>query len=63
MPSLIDATARQVIGWLGTGEVGHGDVLDALEARIAAVEGRVVWLKTYPLCEAARSRGRPAAAG
>jgi amidase len=61
MGSLIDATARQVVSWLGTGEVGHNEVLDALEARIAAVDGRVNALPT--LCfERARAHAAEIAA-
>ncbi len=44
--SLINSTAREVVGWLEKGEVGHDEVLDALEARIAEVDGRVNALPT-----------------
>ncbi len=62
--ALIHETARQVIDRLNKGEVSHGDVLDALEARVAAVDGKVNALPT--LCfdrareKAAAIAGMPA---
>jgi amidase len=49
MPShseLVKANAVTVVGLLGRGEVTPHDLLDALEARIAAVDGRVNALPT-----------------
>jgi amidase len=44
--ALIYETARQVIDRLNRGEVSHGEVLEALEARVEAVDGRVNALPT-----------------
>ncbi len=59
--SLINATARQVAGWLNSGEVGHMEVLDALEARIAAVDGKVNALPTLCFDRARRHAAEIAA--
>lgn len=59
--SLIDSTAREVIDLLGRGEVSHSEVLDALEARIAAVDGRVNALPTLCFDRARRVAERIAA--
>lgn len=59
--SLIRKTARQVIAMLDAGEVSHGEVLDALEARVAEVDGKVNALPT--LCfDRARARAAEIAA-
>ena len=53
--TLFRMTARAVIDMLNRGEIGHADLLDALEARIAAVDGPVNALPT--LCfDRARDR-------
>jgi len=65
MHDLIRLTARQVLARLNAGDIGHGEVLDALEARVAAVDGPLNALPT--LCfdrardHAARIAARPAA--
>ncbi len=59
--SLIHATARQVAGWLDSGEVGHLEVLDALEARIAKVDGQVNALPTLCFDRARRHAAEIAA--
>jgi amidase len=46
MHDLIRLTARQVLAYLNAGDIGHGEVLDALEARVAAVDGAVNALPT-----------------
>ena len=52
---LINKTARDVVGMLQSGEITPGDCLDALEARVAAVDGQVNALPT--LCfDRARER-------
>src|SRR5699024_1561389 len=53
--ALIKGTARQVLDRSNRGEVTHGDVLEALEARIDAVDGRVNALPTLCL-DRARER-------
>lgn len=59
--SIIKSTARAVVGLLARGEIGHDELLDALEARIAEVDGRVNALPT--LCfDRARDRARALAA-
>ena len=56
-----NAPRSQVVGWLESGEIGHREVLDLLEARIAEVAGRVNALPV--LCfERARRHGRSAGA-
>lgn len=44
--ALIHETARQVIDRLNSGEISHGEVLEALEARIEAVDGKINALPT-----------------
>jgi amidase len=46
MDELIRATAREMVGRLNAGEVSHAEVLDALEARVGAVDGAVNALPT-----------------
>ena len=46
MNDLIQMTARQVLGHLNAGDFTHADLLDALEARVAAVDGQVNALPT-----------------
>jgi amidase len=46
MNDLIQMTARQVLGHLNAGDLTHADLLDALEARVAAVDGQVNALPT-----------------
>lgn len=43
---LISKTAREVLALLDNGELGHGEMLDVLEARITAVDGQVNALPT-----------------
>ncbi|MEM9044759.1 MAG: amidase family protein [Pseudomonadota bacterium] len=43
---LIRKTARDVLGLLATGEISHGEVLDALEARVSAVDDKINALPT-----------------
>ncbi|MEM8840880.1 MAG: amidase family protein [Pseudomonadota bacterium] len=58
---LISKTAREVLALLNTGEVSHDEVLDQLEARIAAVDGQINALPT--LCfDRARAHAREIAA-
>ncbi len=52
---LITKTAIEVVGLLRTGEVSSLDLLDALEQRIAAVDGAVGALPT-PCIDRARDR-------
>ncbi len=53
--SLINKNAREVLALLDTGEVTPGDLLDALEARVADVDGQINALPT--LCfDRARDR-------
>jgi len=65
MHELIRMTAREVLARLNAGEVSHSEVLDALEARVGAVDGRINALPT--LCfdraraHAARIAAKPAA--
>ena len=58
--SLIEKTAREVLSLLQKGEVTPGDLLDALEARVAEVDGEINALPT--LCFD-RARGRAEQAG
>jgi amidase len=46
MHDLIRMTGRQVLAHLNTGDITHAEVLDALEARVAAVDGQVNALPT-----------------
>jgi amidase len=46
MNDLIRMTAREVLGRLNAGDVSHAEVLDALAARVAAVDGAVNALPT-----------------
>jgi len=46
MHELISMTAREVVAKLNAGEVTHAEVLDALEARVAAVDGPINALPT-----------------
>ena len=46
MHDLIRMTARQVLTHLNAGDITHSDVLDALEARVAAVDGPINALPT-----------------
>jgi amidase len=46
MNDLIRMTAREVLAYLNAGEITHTEVLDALEARVAAVDGKVNALPT-----------------
>jgi len=46
MHDLIRMTAREVLARLNAGDITHGEVLDALEARVAAVDGTVNALPT-----------------
>jgi amidase len=57
MNDLIRMTARQILTHLNAGEIAHSEVLDALEARVAAVDGPVNALPT--LCFD-RARGHAA---
>ncbi len=65
MHELIRMTAREVVARLSAGEVSHAEVLDALEARVAAVDGKINALPT--LCfgraraQAARIAAKPVA--
>ncbi|MDT8344586.1 MAG: amidase family protein, partial [Thermohalobaculum sp.] len=65
MDEIIRMTAREVVDRLATGALSHAEVLDALEARVRAVDGAVNALPT--LCfDRARDRAaavarRPAA--
>ena len=65
MHELIQMTAREVLGHLNAGEITHADLLDALEARVVAVDGQVNALPT--LCfdrardHAARITAKPVA--
>jgi len=64
MQELIAMTAREVVARLDAGEITHAEVLDALEARVAAVDGAINGLPT--LCfdraraHAAEIAARPA---
>ncbi|MEM1344776.1 MAG: amidase family protein [Pseudomonadota bacterium] len=61
MHDLIRANARTVLGWLERGEVSHMEVLDALEARVGALDGAINALPT--LCfERARQHAQAIAA-
>ena len=46
MAELIEESATRVVAMLKSGEIGIGDTLDALEARIAAVDGEINALPT-----------------
>ena len=46
MDDLIRMTAREVLARLNAGDITHSEVLDALEARVAAVDGAVNALPT-----------------
>ena len=46
MHDLIRMTAREVLAHLNAGDISHAEVLDALEARVAAVDGAVNALPT-----------------
>ena len=46
MDDLIRMTAREVLAHLNAGDITHADLLDALEARVAAVDGQVNALPT-----------------
>ena len=46
MNDLIRMTARQVLALLNSGDITHGEVLDAVEARVKKVDGRVNALPT-----------------
>jgi amidase len=65
MDDLIRMTAREVLARLNAGDISHGEVLDALESRVAAVDGAVNALPT--LCfdraraHAAQIAARPVA--
>ena len=61
MDDLIAMTAREVIALLDRGAVSHAEVLDALEARVDAVDGQVNALPTRCF-ERARARAADLAA-
>jgi hypothetical protein len=58
---LFEATARQVVAHLDSGEVSHAEVLDALEARVGAVDGAVNALPTLCFDRARAQAARIAA--
>ena len=55
---LIAMTAIEVVGLLRDGEVSSLDLLDALEHRIAAVDGAVGALPTLCITRARQEAGR-----
>ena len=58
MFELIATTATEVVGLLRRGEISGHDLLDALEHRIAAVDGTVGALPTLCL-DRARDHAKP----
>jgi amidase len=61
MNDLIHMTAREMVDLLNTGQITHAEVLDAVEARVAAVDGQVNALPTLCFDRARQHADRIAA--